>query len=197
VHTMDTPILWPLVIIISIVGIIFYNKLVGLRNRYRNSLAQIDVQLQRRHDLIPNLVESVKGYLAHESSVLEAVTNARQVAMSADKKLSNQTPEAMQISDLMNAENTLSGALMNLYAVQENYPDLKGDVSVSELMDELKHTENRIGFARQAYNDSVMVYRIGRESFPANMVASMFSFLDAPMWQLENKEAKQAPKVAF
>ena len=187
----------PLVItVIVVLTVIFYNKLVALRNRVRNALAQIDVQLQRRHDLIPNLVASVKGYLEHEASVLEAVTQARQQAQAAKK--ANSASDASALSPkLMAAESALDGALMNLFAVQESYPELKADSTVMELMNELQHTENRIGFARQAYNDSVMVYRVGRESFPANIVANVFNFADAPMWELQNSDAVNAPKVQF
>ena len=182
--------------VIVVLTVIFYNKLVALRNRVRNALAQIDVQLQRRHDLIPNLVASVKGYLEHEASVLEAVTQARQQAQAAKK--ANSASDASALSPkLMAAESALDGALMNLFAVQESYPELKADSTVMELMNELQHTENRIGFARQAYNDSVMVYRVGRESFPANIVANVFNFADAPMWELQNSDAVNAPKVQF
>lgn len=182
-------------ILVYLVGI--YNGLVRARNAYKNAFSQIDVQLTRRHDLIPNLVETAKGYLQHERGTLEAVIQARNAAMSglAGAKANPGDPEAMQ--KLSGAENALSQTLGHLFALSEAYPDLKANQNMMQLSEELTSTENRIAFARQAYNDSVMSYNNRREVFPSSMIAGNFGFQAAEPLKLENPEARQAPKVSF
>ena len=173
-----------------------YNGLVTARNAFKNAFAQIDVQLTRRHDLIPNLVEVAKGYMAHERETLEAVTKARGAAVSglAAAKAAPGDPAAM--AQLATAEQGLTGALSRLMVVSEQYPDLKANQNMMQLSEELTSTENRVAFARQAYNDSVMSFNNRREVFPANIVAGMFNFAAAAL--LEAEEAKrEAPKVSF
>ncbi len=174
-----------------------YNGLVALRNRFKNAWAQIDVQLKRRYDLIPNLVETTKGYLKHERGTLEAVIAARNSAFSANGKVAANPgdPEAMKA--LSSAEGSLSGALGRLFALSEAYPDLKANTSMNQLMEELTSTENKVSFARQAYNDSVMAYNTGREVFPSNIIAGMFNFGPAELFVIEKAEEREAPKVSF
>lgn len=185
-----------LVLVLLLVGI--YNRLVTYRNQFRNAYAQIDVQLKRRYDLIPNLVETAKGYIKHERETLEAVSKARYEAMAAAKVASSNPgdPEAMR--NLAQAEGLLGGALGRLLAVAENYPDLKANQTMAALMEELTSTENRIAFARQAFNDAVTAYNIEREKFPANIVAGLFGFGPAELLQsTEAPEERKAPKVQF
>jgi len=175
-----------------------YNRLIARRNQYKNAYAQIDVQLKRRYDLIPNLVETAKGYIAHERGTLEAVTQARNLAVAASQRAaaSPGTPEAMR--GLAQAEAGLAGALGRLFAVAEAYPDLKANQTMMQLMEELTSTENRIAFARQAYNDSVMTYNVARETFPNTIIAGMFNFTAAELLEAtESAEERKAPKVAF
>jgi len=174
-----------------------YNGLVTLRNRFKNAWAQIDVQLKRRYDLIPNLVETTKGYLKHERGTLEAVIAARNSAMSANNRVSSNPgdPEAMKA--LTSAEGSLGGALGRLFALTEAYPDLKANTSMNQLMEELTSTENKVSFARQAYNDSVMAYNTGREVFPTNIIAGMFNFGPAELFSVEAPEQREAVKVSF
>jgi len=174
-----------------------YNGLVALRNRFKNAWAQIDVQLKRRYDLIPNLVETTKGYLKHERGTLEAVIAARNSAFSANGKVAANPgdPEAMKA--LSSAEGSLAGALGRLFALTEAYPDLKANTSMNQLMEELTSTENKVSFARQAYNDSVMAYNTGREVFPTNIIAGMFNFGPAELFVIEKPEEREAPKVSF
>lgn len=174
-----------------------YNLLVELRNRFKNAWAQIDVQLKRRYDLIPNLVETAKGYLKHERGTLEAVIAARNAASSANTKVAADpaNPEAMK--QLMAAEGTLTGALGRLFALSEAYPDLKANTTMNGLMEELTSTENKVAFARQAYNDSVMAYNTAREVFPNNIIAGMFNFAAAELFVVEKAEEREAPKVSF
>ncbi|MEY2407911.1 MAG: LemA protein [Verrucomicrobiota bacterium] len=174
-----------------------YNKLVALRNRFKNAYAQIDVQLKRRYDLIPNLVETAKGYLQHERGTLEAVITARNAASSASNRAAANPGDPAAMKELMAAEGTLSGSLGRLFALSEAYPDLKANVTMNGLMEELTSTENKVSFARQAYNDSVMSYNTARESFPSNIIAGMFHFDPAELFQLENKAEKEPPKVSF
>ena len=174
-----------------------YNKLVALRNRFKNAFAQIDVQLKRRYDLIPNLVETAKGYLAHERGTLEAVIAARNSAASASTRAAANPGDPAAMKELMVAEGALSGTLGRLFALSEAYPQLKADTTMNNLMEELTSTENKVSFARQAYNDSVMTYNTARESFPANIIAGMFHFGPAELFQIENKAEKEAPKVSF
>lgn len=174
-----------------------YNSLVRSRNNYKNAFAQIDVQLKRRYDLIPNLVEAVKGYIAHERGTLEAVVQARNIAMNAQKAASQDpgNPEAMK--KLGAAEGELTGALSRLMVVCEAYPDLKANQNMLELQEELTSTENKVAFARQAYNDAVTSYNNMREVFPANMVAGFGGFGPAALLEIENQEERAAPKVSF
>jgi LemA protein len=173
-----------LVVVVWVIGV--YNSLVGLRNQVKNAWAQIDVQLKRRHDLIPNLVETVKGYAKHESGTLEAVIAAR-----------NQAVKATSIEDSIKAEQALGGALGRLMVVMEAYPDLKANANFLSLQEELTSTENKIGFARQYYNDEVMKYNTRLESFPANMVAGPFQFKPATFFEVTNEKEREAPQVKF
>ncbi|MDX1553333.1 MAG: LemA family protein [Marinobacter sp.] len=195
---MGTTLIGLIVIAVVVVYIVFiYNRLVSLRNQFKNGFAQIDVQLQRRHDLIPNLVESAKAYLSHERNTLTEVMQARNNAVSAQKDAAGDPADGGKIQRLGSAENMLSKALANFYAVAENYPELKANETVQQLMEELSSTENRVSFARQAYNDGVMSYNIFREQFPNNIVAGLFAFKPSSQLELESPEARQAPKVAF
>ncbi|MDR9424695.1 MAG: LemA family protein [Marinobacter sp.] len=177
--------------------VVIYNKLVSLRNQFKNGFAQIDVQLQRRHDLIPNLVEAAKAYLQHEKSTLTQVMEARNNAVSAQEDAAKDPGDGNKIKKLGSAENMLTKALANFYAVSENYPELKANETIQQLMEELSSTENRVSFARQAYNDGVMHYNIFREKFPNNLIAGMFAFKETSQLQLETPDARQAPKVSF
>lgn len=173
------------IVFFLVIGI--YNSLVALKNQVKNAWAQIEVQLKRRHDLIPNLIESVKGYMAHEASTLENVTKARQQAIniSGDAKIQAQ------------AENVLSGALKSLFAVAESYPDLKANQNFLQLQEELVSTENRISFARQAYNDGVMEYNNKKEVFPNNIIVGSFNFPAFNFFEIENAAEREVPKVQF
>jgi LemA protein len=173
-----------------------YNGLVVSRNRYKNSYAQIDVQLKRRYDLIPNLVECVKGYMAHESGTLEAVIKARNMAFSAGEKAAKNPGDPAAMKELGHAEGELGGALGRLLAISEAYPDLKANQNMMSLQEELTSTENKVGFARQAFNDSVTGYNNQRAVFPAVMVAGMFGFTEAQLFEVETA-AREAPKVSF
>lgn len=194
---------WILIgLIAAIVVVIFmvvaiYNRLVTLRNRFKNAYAQIDVQLKRRYDLIPNLVETAKAYLKHERETLEAVIAARNQAASANEQAARHPEDKGNIQGLMGAEAGLSGALGRLFAVVESYPDLKANQNMMQLTEELSSTENKISFARQAYNDAVMVYNTTRESFPQNMIAGPFNFNEAQMFEITNEQERQAPQVSF
>lgn len=195
---MGTTLIGLIVIAVVVVYIVFiYNRLVSLRNQFKNGFAQIDVQLQRRHDLIPNLVESAKAYLSHERNTLTEVMQARNNAVSAQKDAAGDPADGGKIQRLGSAENMLSKALANFYAVAENYPELKANETIQQLMEELSSTENRVSFARQAYNDGVRSYNIFREQFPNNIVAGLFAFKPSSQLELESPDARQAPKVAF
>jgi len=174
-----------------------YNRLVAGRNRFKNAFAQIDVQLTRRYDLIPNLVETAKGYMKHERETLEAVINARNTAVSglSAAKADPSNPEAMK--QLAAAEQGLSGALGRLFALSEAYPDLKANENMMQLSEELTTTENKVAFARQAYNDSVMDFNTLRESFPNNFFAGWFNFQAAELLEIEDESKREAPKVSF
>jgi LemA protein len=174
-----------------------YNRLVALRNRYKNAFAQIDVQLKRRYDLIPNLVETAKGYIKHERGTLEAVIAARNAASAASTRAAQNPGEAGAMKDLSGAEAALTGTLGRLFALSEAYPDLKANTTMMTLMEELTSTENKVAFARQAYNDSVMGYNTQRETFPTNMIAGPFNFGPAELFVIEKPEEKEAPKVSF
>ncbi len=178
-------------------GVGIYNKLVTLRNRYKNAYAQIDVQLKRRYDLIPNLVETAKGYIKHERDTLEAVTKARNIAYVASQTAASNPGDATAVKNLGAAESGLGSALSRLMVVSEQYPDLKANQNMMQLTEELTSTENKISFARQAYNDSVMAYNTNREVFPANFIAGMFNFTAAELFVIDKPEQKEAPKVSF
>jgi len=174
-----------------------YNRLVALRNRFKNAYAQIDVQLKRRYDLIPNLVETAKGYIKHERGTLEAVVAARNAASAANVRAAQNPGDAAAMKDLSGAETALTSTLGRLFAVAEAYPDLKANTTMMALMEELTSTENKVAFARQAYNDSVMAYNTQRETFPTNMVAGPFNFGPAELFVIEKPAEKEAPKVTF
>ena len=174
-----------------------YNRLVALRNRFKNAYAQIDVQLKRRYDLIPNLVDTAKGYIKHERGTLEAVVAARNAASAANVRAAQNPGDAAAMKDLSGAETALTSTLGRLFAVAEAYPDLKANTTMMALMEELTSTENKVAFARQAYNDSVMAYNTQRETFPTNMVASPFNFGPAELFVIEKPAEKEAPKVTF
>ncbi|MHC4991601.1 MAG: LemA family protein [Planctomycetota bacterium] len=184
-----------LILVLFVVGI--YNRLVALRNRLRNAFAQIDVQLKRRHDLIPNLVETAKGYMKHEKETLEAVISARAKAVSAEQQAAQRPEDPQAMRALRGAEGQLTGALGRLLAVFEQYPDLKANQQMNQLMEELSSTENKIAFSRQAYNDSVNTYNTYRQTFPPVLFAGMFGFQDAEFFEIEEPSEREAPKVAF
>lgn len=187
-----------LVVIALAWAVSIYNRLVSLRNRFRNAFAQIDVQLKRRYDLIPNLVETAKGYLAHERQTLELVTNARNTAFAAAGKAAQMPGDGVAMKQLSSAEAGLSGALTKLFALSEAYPDLKANQTMMQLSEELTSTENKVAFARQAFNDTVMDYNTRVESFPDSVFAGTFGFAHAELLALENPvEERTAPKVSF
>lgn len=174
-----------------------YNRLVTLRNRYQNAYSQVDVQLQRRYDLIPNLVKTAKGYMEHERETLQAVTEARNLAMSTSRQAAANPSDPQAIQQAAAAEAGLTGVLGRLMAVAESYPTLKADSTMLALMEELRTTENKISFARQSFNDSVTLYNTKREVFPSNIVAGAFNFSAGELWRELNPEARQAPQVSF
>ena len=174
-----------------------YNRLVSARNAYKNAFAQIDVQLTRRYDLIPNLVETAKGYIKHERETLEAVVRARTAAVAGLKAAAASPGDPAALQQLAGAENTLAGALGRLFAVAEAYPDLKANQNMMQLSEELTSTENKVAFARQAFNDAVMSYNTTREVFPNNFVASAFGFAPAELLEIESAEKRAVPKVSF
>jgi LemA protein len=190
-------ILLGLGVVAAVWAVGIYNGLVTARNAFKNAFAQIDVQLTRRHDLIPNLVEVAKGYMAHERETLEAVIKARAAAVSglAAAKANPGDPAAM--ANLAAAEGSLGGALGRLMVVSEQYPDLKANQNMMQLSEELTSTENRVAFARQAFNDSVMAYNNRREVFPSNIVAGMFNFAAAALLEISEPAVREAPKVSF
>lgn len=178
-------------------AISIYNRLVAGRNRFKNAFAQIDVQLTRRHDLIPNLVETAKGYMGHEKDTLEAVVNARNLAVAGLKVAAKDPSDPEAMKNLAQAEQGLSGALGRLFALSEAYPDLKANENMMQLSEELTTTENKVAFSRQAYNDSVMDYNTTRESFPNNLFAGWFNFKAAELLEIEDEAKREAPKVSF
>ena len=183
------------VLVLSVIGV--YNRLVLLRNQFKNAFAQINVQLQRRHDLIPNLVEASKAYLTHEKSTLENVIAARNQAVAARGAAAANPADGAALQGLLGAEGALSGAMGRLMAVIESYPNLKADQTIARLTEELSSTENRVAFARQAYNDSVMQYNNSRETFPSIVFAGMFGFQTAVLFDIVNPGDREAPKVSF
>ena len=190
-------IVFGVIVLIAIFFISIYNKLVGGRNAYKNAFAQIDVQLTRRHDLIPNLVETAKGYMKHERETLEAVITARNAAVSGLKTAAANPGDPNAVQQLSGAENALSGALGRLFALAEAYPDLKANQNMMQVSEELTSTENKVAFARQAFNDAVMSYNNSREMFPNSIVANTFSFLPAQLLEIESPEKRAVPVVKF
>ncbi|MDH3789314.1 MAG: LemA family protein [Xanthomonadales bacterium] len=191
---------WTFLIILAgvvLFAISIYNRLVAGRNRFKNAFAQIDVQLTRRHDLIPNLVETAKGYMKHERETLEAVINARNTAVAGLKEAAADPSDPEAMKRLAQAEQGLSGALGRLFALSEAYPDLKANENMMQLSEELTTTENKVAFSRQAYNDSVMEYNTLRESFPNNFFAGWFNFRAAELLEIEDEAKREVPKVSF
>jgi LemA protein len=184
-----------LLLAMFVVGI--YNRLVSLRNRYKNAYSQIDVQLKRRYDLIPNLVEVAKGYMKHEHDTLEDVIKARNTALSAGQRAAQNPGDPQAMAALGGAESQLTSVLTRFMAVSEAYPDLKANQNMMALQEELTSTENKVAFARQAYNDAVMYYNTQREVFPNVILAGMFNFLPASPFEIEQAEQREAPKVSF
>ncbi|MFQ3671938.1 MAG: LemA family protein [Verrucomicrobiia bacterium] len=184
-------------LITAIWGIGVYNRFVQLRNRFQNAFSQIDVQLKRRYDLIPNLVEIAKGYIKHERETLEAVIAARNQAASASQRVGGNPSDTPAMQGLVTAEAGLTGALGRLFAVVEAYPDLKANQNMMQLSEELTSTENKIAFARQAYNDAVMTYNTAIEIFPAGLIARMFNFGRALLFEVSDPGQREAPKVQF
>jgi LemA protein len=179
-------------------GIGIYNRLIGLRNQVNNAWSQIDVQLQRRYDLIPNLVESVKSYMTYEKGTLETVIKARNQAQAAREKIhEGGGPTAESLKDLATADAALRGAVTNIMALAENYPQLRASENMKQLQEELSSTENKVAFSRQAYNDSAMFYNTTQQEFPTNVVASSFGHHPVELFQVSDQEAKKAPKVSF
>ena len=173
-----------------------YNKLVTLRNRFKNAFAQIDVQLKRRYDLIPNLVETAKAYMKHEREALEAVIAARNQAVKSEKRAAAAPGDSGAMAGLAGAEGVLGGALARFFALAEAYPELKANQTMMQLSEELTSTENRVAFARQAFNDAVMAYNIASEVFPASMIAGAFRFTPAGLLEIEGSE-RSAPRISF
>lgn len=178
-------------------AIAVYNGLIGARNHFKNAFAQIDVQLTRRHDLIPNLVEVAKGYLAHERETLDAVVSARARAVTGLGAAKASPGDVQAMQSLGASEGALTGALGRLMMVAEAYPDLKANQTMMQLSEELSSTENRVAFARQAFNDSVMTYNTAREVFPASVIAGMFQFQPAALLEIADPGMREAPKVTF
>jgi len=186
-----------ILVVLLVYLVLGYNRLVRLRNTYRNAFAQIDVQLQRRYDLIPNLVEAAKAYLVHERETLEAVVQARQAAQTAERRAAAEPGNPRAMGVLTSAEGLLDRALGRFFALVEAYPDLEANQTMADLSEELTSTENRVAFARQAYNDGVMSYNTARESLPIALVARSLGFGPAALYQLESPEARKAPAVGF
>lgn len=194
---MEIWIILGLIVALVVFIVMIYNGLVALRNRVKNAFSQIDVQLQRRYDLIPNLVETAKGYMQHERETLDAVIRARNNAQSAARKVEGDPGDPAALRDLMGAEAALGGMLTRFFALAEAYPDLKANQNMALLQEELASTENRIAFARQAFNDAVTAYNTKRESFPDALVANNFGFKEAAQWTLADTAAREPVKVSF
>lgn len=193
--------IWIVFLALLLLGIVFpvviYNKLVTLKNRFKNAYSQIDVQLKRRYDIIPNLVETAKAYVKHERETLEKVIQARNQASAANQRAASDPADPDAIKRLAGAEGILGGALGRMFAVMESYPDLKANDTLNRLMEELTSTENRVSFARQAYNDSAMEYNITREKFPNTVVAAPMGFKEAELFEIAKPEEREAVRVAF
>lgn len=185
------------VLLLSLFVVGIYNGLITLRNRFKNAFSQIDIQLKRRYDLIPNLVETCKGYMKHESGTLEAVVAARNTAATAASRVATNPADPTAMKQLLQAEGQLSAGLGRLLAVAEAYPDLKANTNMMALQEELTSTENRISFARQAFNDAATEYNIKREVFPSNLIANTFNFTVAELWVVEDPTERQGVKVSF
>lgn len=197
---MSTFLIIILVIIVLFVlwGIGIYNRLIQLRNQVNNAWSQIDVQLQRRYDLIPNLVETVKGYMNYEKGTLEAVINARNQAQAARARVEQSGgPTESSIKDLATADAAVRGAVTNIMALAENYPQLRASENMQQLQEELSSTENKVAFARQAYNDNVMLYNTAQQEFPAASLAKTFGHHPVELFQVEDQQVKKAPKISF
>lgn len=193
-------VLLGLVAVVVVVGLFVagvYNRLVALRNRYKNAFSQVDVQLKRRYDLIPNLVETVRGYMSHERGTLEAVVEARNQAAGALKAAAANPGDASSVASLASAEGALNGALGRLFAVAEAYPDLKANQNMLALQEELSSTESKVASARQTYNDAVTQYNTRRELFPDVLFAGMLGFTEARLFELDSEKERQAPRVSF
>jgi LemA protein len=194
---MGTWIFFALLVALAFWGVSIYNRLVNLRNAFKNAFAQIDVQLTRRHDLIPNLIEAVKGYMKHERETLEGVIAARNRAVEGLRQAASRPEDPAAIQELSGAESALSSALGRLFALAEAYPDLKADRNMMQFQEELTSTENRVSFARQGFNDAVMSYNNARENFPNVVLAGFFDFKPAEFLEIEAPEKREVPQVAF
>jgi LemA protein len=186
-----------LAVLFIAIAVGMYNRLVTLRNRFKNAFSQIDVQLKRRYDLIPNLVETAKAYMKHEKETFEAVIAARSRATEASQKAAQNPADANSIKGLMGAEAALTGALGKLFALAEAYPDLKANQTMAQLSEELTSTENKISFARQGYNDAVTLYNTACQKFPAVIIANAMGFYEAQLFEIEAPKEREAPKVSF
>lgn len=186
------------IVLLILWGVGLYNRLIQQRNQVKNAWSQIDVQLQRRYDLIPNLIETVKGYMTYERGTLEAVINARNQAKTAREQVEAAGgPTSSSIKDLIGAETTLRGAMTNIMALAENYPQLRASENMQQLQEELRSTENKVAFARQSYNDTVMLYNTSQQEFPATLLATTFGHHPVELFEVEDQQAKKAPKVSF
>lgn len=186
-----------IIVALILYGIVLYNKLVGLRNGVKNSFSQIDVQLTRRHDLIPALIESVKGYMKHERETLEAVIEARNAAVNGLQAAAADPGNAQAIAELSGAEQVLSGALGRLFALSESYPELKANENMRDFQEQLTTTENKVSFARQAFNDAVMNYNNSIEMFPSSLIAGWFHFMPSAFLEIESETKREMPEVKF
>jgi LemA protein len=186
-----------LVLAALLYGVGVFNSLIALRNRYKNAFSQIDVQLKRRYDLIPNLIEVAKGYMGHERATLEAVIQARNQAVTAQQRAAASPGDPSAMRDLAMAEGQVSGVLGRLFALAENYPDLKANQNMLALQEELTSTENKVAFSRQAFNDAVMSYNTQREVFPSSVIANLAGFAPAQLFEIETPKEREAPKVTF
>ncbi len=195
---VSTLVFLGIIVLLIIVTVGLYNNMVTLKNRFQNAFSQIDVQLKRRYDLIPNLVETAKGYMKHEREALEAVIRARNSALNASDEAARAPGDPSAMQALSGAEGALTGALSHIFALSESYPDLKANENMLALQEELTSTENRIAFARQAFNDAVTRYNIAREKFPNNIIAGMFHFTPAELLEsTQTAEERKTPSVSF